>query len=299
MPGDWIAMRIELSDEPEVIRMGLALKLDPDEVVGKLLRVWGWFDSHTADGNAPGVTRAFLDRYARVSGFAAALRDVGWLEGPDDGVRMPKFDEYCGHGGKKRLQGAKRTKLSRKRNAESVTKALPQNRTEQNRTEESSSTTSRSPDAGGSSTTKATAAALLRLSEEANESRNPHRPFFDGEVPLAARDSLIATWNATPGRRASGRDCRGLAAALYRIASAPDVPPLATWAPLEWLTMRVSAYVRSLEATRDGGRWKCTLGNFLDKDKWQESDEAWAFRQPDAGQESESDRTIRKLGLQA
>lgn len=48
---------------------------DPDLTVGKLFRVWDWFDQHTVDGNAQYVTETLLDSILGVTGFAKAMTD--------------------------------------------------------------------------------------------------------------------------------------------------------------------------------------------------------------------------------
>ncbi|MFM0751175.1 hypothetical protein PQQ85_45285 [Paraburkholderia sediminicola] len=82
------------------------LSLDRDAVVGKLLRVWRWFDEHTENGNARSVTKALVDSTAGVSGFADAMISVRWLAVDDDGISMPHFDWHTGATAKRRAQTA-------------------------------------------------------------------------------------------------------------------------------------------------------------------------------------------------
>lgn len=131
MAGDWIKFEVATCDKPEV--MALADKLminDPDAVVGKLLRVWAWFDAHTVDGNAPSVTRLLLDRITGVPGFTEALVSVGWLTDDDQTLAVINFDRHNGESAKKRALNAKRTAKHRansnaESNAASVTGAAP------------------------------------------------------------------------------------------------------------------------------------------------------------------------------
>ena len=44
MAGDWLKFEKVTMDKPEVFEMAGILGIDPDAVVGKLLRVWSWFD---------------------------------------------------------------------------------------------------------------------------------------------------------------------------------------------------------------------------------------------------------------
>lgn len=132
MAGDWLKMDSSTPEKPEVLaitaRMGWD---DPDTTVGKLFRVWRWFDQHTTDGNAPRVTSALLDRIAGVTGFAAAMQAEGWLVVSESGLSLPKFDRHNGATAKARAQTAKRVASHRcngegnaESNADSVTGAL-------------------------------------------------------------------------------------------------------------------------------------------------------------------------------
>ena len=80
---NWIKFETTTSDKPEVWAIANELGIDPDAVVGKLLRVWAWFDEQTENGNAPSVTSALLDRRVGVTGFVKSVIQTGWLE--DDG----------------------------------------------------------------------------------------------------------------------------------------------------------------------------------------------------------------------
>lgn len=131
MAGDWIKMRVDLTDDPAVIGIAAATALDEFSVVGRLHRFWSWADSHTTDGNAPSVTGAlavsWIDRYVSAPGFAQALIDVGWLVVDDSGIHLPRFDRHNGKTGKQRALTAKRVSQhkAQKGNADSVTTALP------------------------------------------------------------------------------------------------------------------------------------------------------------------------------
>lgn len=131
MAGDWIKVETAIGDKPEVFAIADTLMMeDPDAVVGKLVRVWAWFDAHTVDGNAPSVTRLLLDRLTGVKGFTEAMIRVGWLTETADSLQIANFDRHNGETAKKRALTAKRTAKHRaKRNAESnaddVTSALP------------------------------------------------------------------------------------------------------------------------------------------------------------------------------
>lgn len=137
MAGDWLKMEAATPDKPEVLAITAAMGWDdPDLTVGKLFRLWRWFDQQTTDGNAVGVTPALLDRICGVTGFAQAMANVGWLVITDTGVALPNFDRHHGETAKQRALSAKRvakSKSNAKNNADSndegnaacVTNALP------------------------------------------------------------------------------------------------------------------------------------------------------------------------------
>ncbi|WP_339521764.1 DnaT-like ssDNA-binding domain-containing protein [Pseudomonas sp. EA_35y_Pfl2_R111] len=137
MAGDWIKFELITLDKPEVCQLADLAGIDPDAVVGKLLRVWGWFDQHTEDGNAPSVSKRLLDRLVGVTGFCDSMIYVGWMVEVDgeEGhwIALPNFGRHNGETAKKRLLGAKRaashkargTAANAKSNAGSVSDALP------------------------------------------------------------------------------------------------------------------------------------------------------------------------------
>lgn len=129
MAGDWLKFEKSTLDKLEVLAIAAALDQDSDWVVGKLIRMWSWFDTHTVDGDARGVTPALLDSILRVTGFVAEVQKAGWLEVFDWGIRLPKFSNHCGETAKKRALGAKRNAAYRESNAKSdatsVTEASP------------------------------------------------------------------------------------------------------------------------------------------------------------------------------
>lgn len=127
MAGDWIKMEVNLPDKPEVHAIAGMLGVEPDLVVGKLLRVWAWFDQHTEDGNAVGVTIALVDRLTSVVGFGEAMSFAGWLTKNDRTLTVVNFDRHNSESAKKRALSAKRQKKYRNANsnADVTVDALP------------------------------------------------------------------------------------------------------------------------------------------------------------------------------
>ena len=138
MAGDWIKLQKDTPDKPEVLAIASRMNLDPDAVVGKLVRIWSWFDTHTVDGNAMSVTYSLLDRLAGVTGFAEQMTFVGWLNQDGHVLSLPNFEYHNGETAKKRALGKNRQNKYRnneesdaKSDAPSVTKTSLEKRREE------------------------------------------------------------------------------------------------------------------------------------------------------------------------
>ena len=149
MAGDWIKIEMATPDKPEVFAMAAELGIDPDAVVGKLVRFWSWCDQQSIDGNAIPVTQTFLDRITHQPGFSDALRKVGWLEVRSGSLQVPHFDRHNGQSAKARAESNRRVAKHRtvKGNSAGVTdvtqkplqKPLPEKRREEKRDANASS----------------------------------------------------------------------------------------------------------------------------------------------------------------
>ena len=137
MAGDWIKFELTTLDKPEVCQIADLADIDPDAVVGKLMRVWGWFDQQTENGNAPSVSKKLLDRLVGVIGFCEHMKSVAWMIEAEGIISLPHFDRHNGKTAKNRLLTAKRVanhKASNgKSNAASVSGALPKEEKEKNK----------------------------------------------------------------------------------------------------------------------------------------------------------------------
>ena len=126
----WIKLRHEIHDDLAVVGIACELNITEDEVVGRLARVWTWFDQQTEDGQAP-MTTAFIDRIARLPGFAEAMIRQSWLTCDNGIVYLPNFDRHNGSTAKARALGADRQQALRDRrnaarNAPPLRGALPE-----------------------------------------------------------------------------------------------------------------------------------------------------------------------------
>ena len=123
-------------DKPEIFQIAEILGIDPDAVLGKLVRIWAWADQQTIDGNAGSVTKGVLDRLAFITGFADALISVGWLAYHDGKLILPNFERHNGESSKKRALTNRRVAEHRKRVTQKVTptalqKELPEEEEEE------------------------------------------------------------------------------------------------------------------------------------------------------------------------
>lgn len=119
----WIKIEKGTPDKPEVLEMSAILNIDdPDTVMGKLIRVWSWFDSNSENGHAPTVTKKLLNRLTGVEGFVESMVVVGWLAEKEDGFYMTNHDRHLGKSAKKRALDAERQRKSRTNRDKNVTR---------------------------------------------------------------------------------------------------------------------------------------------------------------------------------
>jgi hypothetical protein len=137
MAGDWIKFELTTLDKPEVCQIADMANIDPDAAVGKLMRVWGWFDQQTENGNAPSVSKKLLDRMVGVTGFCEHMKSVGWMSETEGVISLPHFERHNGKTAKNRLLTAKRVanhkSANAKGNAPIVSAALPKEDLEKNK----------------------------------------------------------------------------------------------------------------------------------------------------------------------
>ena len=95
--------------------MATQLRLDPDAVVGKLVRLWSWAEVSRINANAMSITFEFLDKLVGKKGFGAALMKAGWLREVDGVMQFPNFGRHNGPEGKGRALTAQRVSRHRER----------------------------------------------------------------------------------------------------------------------------------------------------------------------------------------
>ncbi len=126
MAQDWIKIETHTISKVEIARIASALKfkrLDRFGVLGRLIVIWSYFDSHTYDGTINGVGPDYLDELVGTPGFCDAMKSVGWIAFEGDKVTLPNFDRHNGETAKARAMAAKRmAKYRNKSDAPSATK---------------------------------------------------------------------------------------------------------------------------------------------------------------------------------
>jgi hypothetical protein len=113
MAGDWIKIRTDLPTDPDVMKLSDILGTDDPTTVGHLVSFWSWANKQTADGNAIDITQSRLDRLIGRPGFASALRQIGWLDGDDGSLCLPRFTRHNGSSAKARALESEAKRLRR------------------------------------------------------------------------------------------------------------------------------------------------------------------------------------------
>lgn len=122
MAVDWIKMRADLHTHPKIVRIMSALKADRLRVIGGLHAVWCLFDAHSTDGFLDGYDFETLDNFIGWPGFSGAMNAIDWLEGDENGLFAPRFDEHNGQSAKRRAQESERKRNDRKTSASDADK---------------------------------------------------------------------------------------------------------------------------------------------------------------------------------
>ena len=104
MAGEWVPYDVCLPQKPEVLELVDRTGLAADQVVGRLVMLWGWASLNSSDGSA----RMSVRLLARVCGgdeaFWFAVQDVGWLSiDADNGtVAIPGWERRFSKSAKSR-----------------------------------------------------------------------------------------------------------------------------------------------------------------------------------------------------
>lgn len=79
MAGEWIPYDVCLPSKPEVLELVDRTGLEADQVVGRLVMLWGWCSLNSSDGTARMSIRLLSKVCGGDESFWFAVQDVGWL----------------------------------------------------------------------------------------------------------------------------------------------------------------------------------------------------------------------------
>lgn len=113
MAGDWIKMRSDLIDDPDVYLLSEELSIDVPTIVGHLYVFWSWIDKHTVDGLAIKITETMIDKKIGVTGFASSLKNINWLSGNNMSLEIPNFDRHNSNSAKARALESEAKRIRR------------------------------------------------------------------------------------------------------------------------------------------------------------------------------------------
>jgi hypothetical protein len=139
MAGDWIKWTKGLERKREVLMMAASLDRAPEEIAGRLMRLWDWCDDNIGDGQVAesgcaSVTLgaqqlSLIDGITGVVGFADAMSATGWLVQENWTLTFPNYARHNGKTAKSR--SLSQWRMQRKRYADDVTSAQPEKRREE------------------------------------------------------------------------------------------------------------------------------------------------------------------------
>jgi hypothetical protein len=115
--GEWIPYDVCLPHKPEVLELVDRTGLQPDQVVGRLLMLWGWASLNSSDGTA----RMSVRLLGRICGgdeaFWQEVEKVGWLviDADNGTVAIPGWERRFSKSAKSRALHAVRADGARQR----------------------------------------------------------------------------------------------------------------------------------------------------------------------------------------
>jgi hypothetical protein len=205
--GEWIPLDCNLGTKPEVLELMEETGL-PIEVVGwRLIQLWSWAALNSSDG----TIRATPRRVAAVAGgdeaFWLAVERVGWVSFLNGTITIEGWDRRFSRAAKARAQNALRACALRAR------KALPQDRTVQDRTEEEIQPAAPVPTSEPAKPSRSRAKSLISWAADAGWSgvTDADRQGWAAAYPGAVLDQELAKaseWLKANPKRAGKRNWR-------------------------------------------------------------------------------------------
>ena len=120
MAGEWVKVENHLHEKIEVAAIAEHTGLDPDAVVGKLVRVFAWSSRNCHADGVTGVTALRVIReITRCECFDEAMVNCGWIRLKGDKIEFANFDRHNSQTAKER--GLATQRKWKQRAKESVT----------------------------------------------------------------------------------------------------------------------------------------------------------------------------------
>ena len=104
MAGEWIPYDVCLPHKPEVLELVDRTGLQPDQVVGRLLMLWGWAALNSSDGTARMSVRLLAKLCGGDEEFWREVESVGWLviDAENGTVAIPGWERRFSQAAKSR-----------------------------------------------------------------------------------------------------------------------------------------------------------------------------------------------------
>lgn len=120
MAGEWVPYDVCLPQKPEVLELVDRTGLDADQVVGRLVMLWGWASLNSSDGTARVSVRLLCRICGGDESFWKEVEAVGWLTiDADNGtVAIPGWDRRFSKSAKSRALASVRHDVSKAGGAE-------------------------------------------------------------------------------------------------------------------------------------------------------------------------------------
>lgn len=120
MAGEWVPYDCCLPQKPEVLELVDATGLPVDQVVGRLLMLWGWAALNSSDGSARMSVRLLSKVCGGDEAFWSAVQDVGWLviDAENGTVGIPGWDARFAKAAKSRALATVRHQVDKVGGAE-------------------------------------------------------------------------------------------------------------------------------------------------------------------------------------
>jgi hypothetical protein len=115
---DWFKADKNLPNSPKILRIAELTDLEPDTVLGRMWRFWGWVDDHVREDGRLGVRNVTLLSQLFAScdvTFWRALMhpQVAWLGEDSEGLFIPKTEKWFGTSRRERIANRERQKRYR------------------------------------------------------------------------------------------------------------------------------------------------------------------------------------------